>query len=79
MTYPSIRLSILLLILSIRIMDQDKKFELSKSTKDLLHQERQYASGGFEPMPVFFVRAKGTKLWVSAVIWFSCTVIDQLT
>ncbi|OAP64557.1 hypothetical protein AYL99_00529 [Fonsecaea erecta] len=37
--------------------------ELSPKTLALLQQERQYVAGGFEPVPVFFSRAQGSKLW----------------
>jgi len=44
-----------------------KSLELSERTKELVRLERQYVAGGFEPVPAFFVRGKGSKLWVSEV------------
>ncbi|EXJ80899.1 hypothetical protein A1O3_07187 [Capronia epimyces CBS 606.96] len=37
--------------------------ELSSRTQKLLQLERQYVAGGFEPVPAFFVKGKGSKLW----------------
>jgi hypothetical protein len=41
-----------------------KSLEMSHATRALLKDEFQYTAGGYEPVPVFFERANGTKLWV---------------
>jgi hypothetical protein len=46
------------------IQKQLKKLVLSEKTQELLRLEHKYAAGGFKPLPVFFVEAKGAKLWV---------------
>ncbi|EXJ86204.1 hypothetical protein A1O1_06574 [Capronia coronata CBS 617.96] len=40
-----------------------KGLELSPQTQKLLQLEQKYVAGGFEPVPAFFVKGKGSKLW----------------
>ncbi|OQV08963.1 hypothetical protein CLAIMM_13158 [Cladophialophora immunda] len=42
---------------------QLEKLVLSKKTEELLRLEHKYCAGGFQPLPAFFVEAKGAKLW----------------
>lgn len=41
------------------------KFAISAKTQELIDLELKYCAGGFQPLPAFFVRGKGAKLWVS--------------
>lgn len=45
-------------------LQQDVALAVSQKVKDLLQQELEYCVGGFDPMPSFFERAEGCKLWV---------------
>jgi len=46
-----------------------KRLELSEQTLKLVELERKYVAGGFEPVPAFFVKGQGSKLWVSEQPW----------
>lgn len=41
------------------------KYTLSAKTRELIDLEYKYCAGGFQPLPAFFVRGKGCRLWVS--------------
>lgn len=43
----------------------EPKLVLSGNIRRLLNLERQYVVGAFDPVPGFFVRGNGAKLWVS--------------
>lgn len=44
---------------------QLKKLAISAKTQELIDLELKYCAGGFQPLPAFFVRGKGCRLWVS--------------
>ncbi|KAK7883373.1 hypothetical protein LTR67_011297 [Exophiala xenobiotica] len=39
------------------------QLKLSLKTLQLLKQETEYSAGGFEPVPAFFAKAEGVRLW----------------
>lgn len=45
-----------------------RSLQLSPKVRELLKREGQYIVGGVEPLPGFFVKGQGAKLWVRVFI-----------
>lgn len=54
-----------------------KKLEISAKTQELIDMELQYCAGGFQPLPAFFVRGKGCKLWVKSKARCQAVALDE--